>query len=148
MYSSRRLRRDVPARPPDHDGDLALVVQVPAVGRPDHRAAVADQRGDRLVEVRRRGGQRGAELGDPAAVVEVHRDDLGRHHGRQVHRVRGRHPPAVRGDQVVPVADDLDAGAVEQDPAVLGHRGPAPSVHPAAGRSNHRCTCPVPTEFS
>jgi hypothetical protein len=134
---------DAPARAPDHDRDLALVVQVLAPGRPDHRAAVPDERRDRLVEVGGRGGQPGAELRDPAGVVQVHRHDLGRRARRQVHRVRGRHPPAVRRDQLPGVPHDLHAGPVQQDPAVFGHE-----VHPAAGRSNQICICPVPTEFS
>ena len=145
------LRGDAPAGAPDHDGDLALVVQVLATVRPDHGAAVAYQRRDRLVEVGGRGGQPGAELRHPAGVVQVHRHDLGRHARRQVHRLGDGHPAPVPGHQFVPVPHDLDAGAVQQDPPVLHHcrlghrRSP---VQPPAGRSNHRWICPVPTEFS
>ena len=54
------------------------------------------------MEVGRGGRQRGAELGHPAVVVQVHRDDLGGQHRRQVHGLAGRHPAPVPGDQVVP----------------------------------------------
>jgi hypothetical protein len=114
-------RRHAPAGAADDDGHLALVVQVLAALRPDHGAAVPDERGNRLLEVGRRRGQLGPELGDPAQVVEVHRDDLGRCYRRQVHRVRGADPAAVAGDQVLAVATDLDGRAVQQDPAVFRH---------------------------
>src|SRR4029077_8911551 len=53
------------AGPADHDRYLALVVQVLAIGRPDHRTAVSEQRRGRLVEVRGGRGESGAEFGDP-----------------------------------------------------------------------------------
>ena len=144
------LRGDAPAGAADHDGDLALVVQVLAPGGPDHGAAVAQQRRDRLVEVGGRGGQPGAELRDPAGVVQVHRHDLGRHARRQVHRFGHGHPAPVPGHQFVPVPHDLDAGAVQQDPPVLRHGRLRQRCHtqPPRGRSNQICICPVPTEFS
>ena len=46
---------------------------------------------------------------------------LRRHDRRQVDGVRRRPPGAVAGDQVVAVPAHLHGGAVEQDPAVLGH---------------------------
>ncbi|MCQ0013548.1 hypothetical protein [Actinomadura madurae] len=61
-----------------------------------------------------------------------------------MHGLLGGHPAAVRGDEVVALADDLDVRAVQQDPAVFGHQ----AVHPFSGRSNQTCTWPVPTEFS
>jgi hypothetical protein len=95
---------------------------------------VPDERGDRLGEVRRRGGQPHLELGHPAAVVEVHSDDLGRRHRRQVHRAGGADPATVPGDQLLAVAPDRRDGPVQQDPAVLGHRLPYPAAadQPAA----------------
>jgi hypothetical protein len=69
-------------------------------------------------------GGGGLELGDPAAVVEMDRDDLARHHGRQVHGVFRGHPAAVPGHQLIALAADLHARSVEQDPAVLRHRPP------------------------
>jgi hypothetical protein len=136
------LRDDPPARAPDHDGDLALVVQVLAPGRPDHGAAMAGERRDGLVEVGGRGGQPGAELRDPAGVVQVHRHDLGRLARRQVHGFGDGHPAPVPGYQLVPVPHDLHARPVQQDPTVFAHR------QPPAGRSNQMCIWPVPTEFS
>ena len=64
--------------------------------------------------------------------------------GRQVGRSVDAHLAAVGGHQGVVVARHLHDGAVEQDSSVLGHQG----VQPSAGRSNHRCTCAVPIEFS
>ena len=63
--------------------------------------------------------------------------------GRCTASVNANATPVSR-DQIVAVAPDLDGRAVQQNPAVLGHY----AVQPAAGRSNHRCICPVPTEFS
>ncbi len=114
-------RRDTAAGTPDHDRDFALVVEVAAVGRADHGAAVPHQRRDRLVEVRRRSRQRRAKLGDPAVMVQMHRDDLGRHDRRQVHGVRRGDPPAISGEEVVAFAAHLHDGSVEQDPPVLRH---------------------------
>ncbi|WP_246278795.1 hypothetical protein [Phytohabitans rumicis] len=96
------------------------------------------------MEVRGRGRQGGHELLDPAAVVEVHRHDLGGHHGRQMGGRFGEDAAAVAGDQFLAVADDVDDGPVEQDPAVFGH----PQLQPCGGRSNQTCTWPVPTAFS
>jgi hypothetical protein len=50
-------------------------------------------------------------------VVEVHRDDLRRHHGRQVGRLGGPDPAAIAGDQLVALQHHLDGRAVQQDPA-------------------------------
>ena len=72
----------------------------------------------------------------------MYRDDLGRRHRRQVHRVARADPAPVPCDQLVTVPPDLDgrpAGSCGIQPSVL---------QPAAGRSNQMCIWPVPTEFS
>ncbi len=61
-----------------------------------------------------------------------------------MHCILNANVTPVSRDQNVVVAPDLDGRAVQKNPAVLGHC----AVQPAAGRSNHRCICPVPTEFS
>ena len=89
--------------PPDHDGDLALVVQVPAAARAHDLVAVSRQRRRRLQEVRRIGRRLRRVLLDPARIAQVDGDDLGRRqldrppprpaaHRRPCSRTRTRSP--------------------------------------------------------
>jgi acetoacetate decarboxylase len=65
------LGPQIPAGSADDDGDLALMVQPLAARWAYDRAPVTVQRRDRLVEVGRRGRRLRAEIGDPAAGVQV-----------------------------------------------------------------------------
>ena len=97
MWSPASRRRDVEGARADHDGDLALVVQVAAGSRTDDVAAVAVQRRHGLVEVRRRRAERRLELRATALIVEMHADDLARLGRRQVVRasIATRSPSTV-----------------------------------------------------
>ena len=110
------------------------------------------------------GGQPGHELAGAAGVVQVHRDDLGRLGRRQVDGLVDGDLAAVPGDERVTAPDDLDGAPSSRmrrysvmarpDARIavryVGHAAAAvpAAVQPAAGRSNHMCTWPVPIEFS
>ena len=98
--------------PPDHDRDLALVVQEAAPRRSDHVAAVPVQRARRLHEERRRRAERRLELRAAALVVQVDADDLRRRRpAAGASASSSGDPAAVAGDQVVAVAGHRDVGA-------------------------------------
>ena len=118
---SRLVTGDVSACAPDHDRDLAFVVEPLAAIRPHHRASMAVERTDRLVEVGRSRRQLGHELVDPTPVVEVNADDLGRHDRSEMGGGLGSDGATITGDEVVTQDGDRRRVAVEQDSAVLGH---------------------------
>ena len=67
-----------------------------------------------------------------------------------MHCILNANATTVSRDQNAGVAPDLNGRTVQENPAVLGRCAVLVhyAVQPAAGRSNHRCICPVPTEFS
>ncbi len=75
---------DVAHRPGHDDSDLALVVEVLAVGGAIHDPPMGIERRQRLLEVGRRGEGLGPELDSTAVVVEMDAQDLGRVTGRHV----------------------------------------------------------------
>src|SRR3954447_12205229 len=112
--------------PPNHDGQLALVVEEPrAAGPPDH-PSVAVERVRRLQEVGGRRRRVGLVLVDPAAVGQVDGDDLRRLHWGQVRRLRPRDLAAIPQDDVVAVATTPRRGAVDRYPNSphVGHDAP------------------------
>ena len=130
-------RGDVLHRAAHDGGDLPLVVQPVAVGRPHQRPAVRVERAHRLLEPGRGLAFEGsAELDRARAVVQVHAEDLARLAGRQVDRVPLRHPAAVGQRQRIALRLAPLRPAVEEDPAMLAPR-PVEHAHRAlpAGRA-------------
>ena len=91
--------RDVAHRLADDRRDLAFVVQVFAVRRAVEQSAMAVERGQRLLEVRRRYQLRRLELDAPRLVVQMDADDLRRIARRQIHRIGISHGAAVTQTQ-------------------------------------------------
>ncbi len=106
----------------DHDGYLALEVEVFAPLRPDYVSQMRVEGRRWLVEIGRRRWELGHEFVDPASIREVGGDDLRRLDGWQIGGGFGGDSLAVDRDQL-PVFFHMNVVrlAVDEDASELGH---------------------------
>ena len=115
--------RHVLGRPPDHDGQLRLVVDALRTRRQPDRVAGADHRGRGLEEDQRQLGDLAAHLLGVVGVVLADRHDLAGQDRRQQPHIGQRPPITGEGDLAERVPVD---GSDRQ------------RVHPGSRRSLHR----------